>query len=873
MLLTIIKKNLLKMNSAIPLTISSISTGTKKNKVIIVKEYVDISILDKIIASNKLKTEEWTQDEWGFVPPFNNELAQLQAYRKKFKKSNIMDVNYILTSKTGFGRVYPEKSLSLCSIRREIRHTLAKKIYADIDIKNCHPVLLEQICSANGIATPCLTEYVRNRDTIIYENMNYYECTKDDIKDLFIRLLYFGSFKNWASSKQINKEETTFITNFSKELRRVAGFIIGSNEELATAVRKQKKEKSNIEASVVSLYLQEWERRILECIHHYMLSNGILTQEDCVVLCFDGIMIPITKYSEELLIQLKQIVFEQLYFDVDFVKKEMTEDFINELDIESEQEMTDESITPLETISSIHNDEDEIDEIIDESKLSYFDNIYFSTLLTYKGKKKYFESFVTKIMNPPCYIFSEGERTHLTDANESGQVSKNFTIYNENDLIKSFRQFHFTVKDKQRSFITTWLNDTNLKMCGKMDFLPMNTCEIPENNNFFNLFSGYSPCIHTSYDVANTDKTLAQFMRIGKELCGGNQEHFDYLLHYFAHMIQKPAERIPICIIIKGNQGVGKNVWLNAIGNILNKKNYISTANPRDLFGEYAEGFYHKLLVNLNECEGRDTFDFEGRIKSFITEDTITINAKYQRPISISNYARLIIFSNKATPISIDVKSGDRRYVVYQTTDEMLSIRNRDDYWRRAVESFKKPEFVARLYDYFNTLNIENYNFIKNRPITQAYREMCKMFIPTEALFFEDFIDECKFDLINEEDCLFENNTASENSDIPLRLQSKAYRKEFQIVGSQLYKDYTTWAKSKGFHREYSPSIKQFYGKINELQLPIERFKSSETRVRFVPADIYNYLIKKKWIVGADGEEVQEEETPQEEVNYEDLFD
>ena len=43
------------------------------------------------------------------------------------------------------GRVNPKNSLGLFSIRREIRHTLAEQRYVDLDIDNCHPVILNQI--------------------------------------------------------------------------------------------------------------------------------------------------------------------------------------------------------------------------------------------------------------------------------------------------------------------------------------------------------------------------------------------------------------------------------------------------------------------------------------------------------------------------------------------------------------------------------------------------------------------------------------------------------------------------------------------------------------------------------------------------------
>jgi hypothetical protein len=43
------------------------------------------------------------------------------------------------------GGVNPKNSLGLFSIRREIRHTLSKQRYVDLDIDNCHPVILNQI--------------------------------------------------------------------------------------------------------------------------------------------------------------------------------------------------------------------------------------------------------------------------------------------------------------------------------------------------------------------------------------------------------------------------------------------------------------------------------------------------------------------------------------------------------------------------------------------------------------------------------------------------------------------------------------------------------------------------------------------------------
>jgi hypothetical protein len=798
----------------ISITIVPINTSTKK-KTINTFEEIDNRMLDKLIASGKLKTEKWDTKRWGNMPPpFENELTQLREYRKKFKGSNnTTTVKYTLTSPTGFGRVYPFKSLSLGQFRRAVRHTLAKGIYADIDIKNCQPVLLQQICISNNINCPYLTQYVERRDThIMPELMAFYDCEKDAVKNLFIRLIFFGSFNKWAEDWEIvDAVPTEFIIGFTNELMQVADIIVSTNPILVKLVNKHK-DKDNITGSVVSLYCQEWERRILETIYAFMLENGILSSTDSVVLCFDGIMIPLSKFSNELLIQLKNVVYEKLNFNVDFVKKEMDEDFIDELNM---QDNNDEII-------SIPENEEDIQ--IDQTKIYHMDLPYLDSLPSYTAKKKYFEIFITKIESPQCFAYNRA-RGDARSYDEHERPEMHSTSNTDVEIVKMFRNFYFTHEETKKSFISAWLGDSKIKCCKEINFLPYNGHQqrITKSQYYYNLFTGYSPYINIPFTNEETDKTLTQFMRIGRELCGGNQEHFEYVLHYFAHMIQKPAERIPICIVIKGNQGVGKNVWLNAIGNLLNNESYISTSNPEDIFGKYAEGAQHKLLVNLNECEGRDTFDLEGKIKSFITDPTLIINAKYQRPITINNYGRLIIFSNKGTPIPIDVKSGDRRYVVFQTTDEMLKIQHKDQYWSRAVESFKKPEFVARLYDYFNTLDINDYNFIKNRPITEAYREMCRMFVPTEALFFEDYIDSCNFEALTAEDDLFTKKVYDEN--VPMRLQCASYKKEHQVVGSLLYQDYTKWAKSKGFHREFAPSINS-----STVRLPIYNYLLSNTR-------------------------------------------
>ena len=476
-----------------------------------------------------------------------------------------------------------------------------------------------------------------------------------------------------------------------------------------------------------------------------------------------------------------------------------------------------------------HHDEVELD----ESKLEYFDSDYCNSFSgDYLTQKKYFENFVCKVLRPePQFIYIEGKK----------DIGKDVCIYCKTSIITSFE--HIVTESIKKEtvintpFILDWLKDPKIRCYNFLDFMPVNDINVAEQEDkkIFNLFSGYNPKIKTEYKKENKDKILKPFMDLGRELCGGNQKDFEYFLKFLAHIIQRPNEKIPIAFIIKGKQGTGKTMWLNAIGSLIGQKHYISSSNAKDFFGDYAEGFYHKLIVNMNECEGKNTFDFEGKIKSFISEDRITINPKNVRPSEINNFARTIITTNKANPIPIDVKTGDRRFVVFQTTDFFLDKKYGTIFWTNLLAHFKKPEFIACLYNYFNDLDISKVDWKNERPITEAYKQMCKLYVPIEALFFEEYANKNR-------GCLVDDKGEP---------QGTTWEKEFTPRNKEVYDEYVKFSKANGFSNDirFVACIKNFNNRCEELEIPHKVIKShGNNEFRFTPKEIYDFLIKKKWI-------------------------
>jgi hypothetical protein len=221
--------------------------------------------------------------------------------------------------------------LGLFSFRRAIRHTLSLNTFEDIDIYCAHQTILLEICEYNKIDCKYIKQYVNNREYYLTETMEIYKISKDEAKNLFIILLYFGNFTNWKKEKKIDGKPTTFITKFSSEIKNIGKIIYDNNIELVEQIKKNNNKK-NILGSVLSYYLQELENLILEHIYDYCLNNGYIKDNICV-LAADGIMISKQLYKSEILSELSLYIFKTIGFNLKFTNKKMDEHYLDILDL------------------------------------------------------------------------------------------------------------------------------------------------------------------------------------------------------------------------------------------------------------------------------------------------------------------------------------------------------------------------------------------------------------------------------------------------------------------------------------------------------------------------------------------------------------
>ena len=635
-------------------------------------ELIDITILDKLINSTLLQTVSWSAGS----TTYDNEKQQLLML-KKLVKSNKIKVSY-RRPKYGLGRVYPSKSLSLCSLRREIRHTLAFDKYVDIDIVNCHPEILKQVCDQNKIKTRYLKQYVENRESILEQTQVHYNCSRDDAKRLYIILAYYGAINTW---KKTDKEPFDFILDYQNELKVIGSKIIEANPQLMAIVKKE--QKKNATGSAVSIFLQEKERKILECIYEYLVSKKIVVNNDCV-LCFDGIMIQKNKYYSSLLEELSNVVLDTLGFKLKFTEKELTEHYLDDLSDE-----------------------------IDKDSFDY--------------KKLEFEKNHCKIINKSVYI----------------KQTDDDNIFLSKKMLKEAYE-HITCGENSfgipKLFINQWTTaNDSIRNYDNFDLYPY---PLVCPDRVYNLWTPFEAEKIETY-TPNVE-ALNMFLNHIKILCNNEQVVADYFIKWVGQMIQYPAVKT-ICPTMISNEGAGKGTLNKLIQKMLGSKKCMETTNPsRDVWGQYNHSMTSVFFVNINELSKKDTLEAEGKIKALITDGNLWVNPKGVNQFEINSYHRFFITTNKLEPIA--TSSGDRRNLIIRSSDELCPKTKKNiEYFNKLREYLEDKNVIATCYHYFKSIpNLDKFNDI---PIPKTeYQENLKQLelSPPEQFIRELVINESR---------------------------------------------------------------------------------------------------------------------------------
>lgn len=291
-------------------------------------EVVNKDELEFILKNWKLFEKELDSSDWDIdYKPKVILTKYLNAYKKN---KGYMSIKYKKTDKydTKIGRYFCMNSIGIQSMPRKIRHTICKGLYIDLDFKNCHPVILKQLCEKYKIPCNYLSIYVNNRNEILMKISNAINVSINDAKFIFLKALNGNKtnyeIENWGYILYELNEIHTTIANMDEF------------KELKEEVMAESKE--NVNARVVNRILCSIENDCLECLFQTLDKNKCFdyysTDFDKVLkvgaLIFDGLQVLDNKENRELLtgdflISLSHTIKVQTGYSLELVIKDFDE--------------------------------------------------------------------------------------------------------------------------------------------------------------------------------------------------------------------------------------------------------------------------------------------------------------------------------------------------------------------------------------------------------------------------------------------------------------------------------------------------------------------------------------------------------------------
>jgi hypothetical protein len=259
--------------------------------------------------------------------------------------------------------------------------------------------------------------------------------------------------------------------------------------------------------------------------------------------------------------------------------------------------------------------------------------------------------------------------------------------------IEAFKAWHlnkFTqVQDdggkiKTTTHATRWLASKKRREYAGIEFAPGDG---PTTAGYFNLWRGFAcqPATGGTYAVFR-DHLLTN-------VCGGDKALFQWVFGWFAHLIQRPRERIGTALVLRGAMGSGKTKVGEVIGSLL-PAHYFMVDDPRYVTGQFNAHMASCLLLQAEEAVWAGDKAAEGRLKGLVTSRFQMIEQKGIDPIRLENYVRLIMTSNEdwVVPAGKD----ERRFCVL---DVASHVAQNHDYFREMDAQLDAGGRAALLHD------------------------------------------------------------------------------------------------------------------------------------------------------------------------------
>jgi hypothetical protein len=162
--------------------------------------------------------------------------------------------------------------------------------------------------------------------------------------------------------------------------------------------------------------------------------------------------------------------------------------------------------------------------------------------------------------------------------------------------------------------------------------------------------------------------TAEQFLEFIMYLVPDERERRE-LLRWCATLIARPERRIAYgLLLITETQGIGKTTLGDIMADLVGRHN-TSFPSEDSITSPFNEWIYQKRLAVINEVYAGGGWKVYNRLKTVVTDKSVTLNRKYEAEITVENWLHFIACSNSSRPLKLAAE--DRRWFVPRLSETM----------------------------------------------------------------------------------------------------------------------------------------------------------------------------------------------------------
>lgn len=251
-----------------------------------------------------------------------------------------------------------------------------------------------------------------------------------------------------------------------------------------------------------------------------------------------------------------------------------------------------------------------------------------------------------------------------------------------------------------------------------------------------NMFTGFrAEQLIRKHKYEYNQEEIEQILAHINLLCQGNPGGADYVTKWLAQIVQQPWRKTGIALVLIGQQGIGKNLFLDVIRAMLGEAYAWETSDMERVFGRFNSALKHRFIVGLEEVQLCDIVKHLSRLKAYVTSHSDNIEHKGKNTQVVRSYARYILTSNESNPIKVDY--DNRRFCIIESKAE----RQPKEYYDTLYKMLGDERVVCSLYQYLKQLDISGYDWIENMPKTEFVRELKEYSLSLQISFMADLYE------------------------------------------------------------------------------------------------------------------------------------